>query len=370
MKNSEKMEELLVAFASFLEEFESKFIQYFVTLGLAYEKIYEKEDLRIVAKEVYAQMLHSELDISYKEEELFLKMQKEGVMIGFLINRSILFFLENFIHNIQKNNPLFCKYIETMVLNTTYFIRHFETHICDKYKAQILNLNFDSDANTIIGNNILTIFQNLKKTNESVTLFNLYKGVPIKHIATVVEIDGDAVVFQTDAMQEIAMKMDGHAYIMRDAHFNRYIKADIVFSNFYNNTVTLDNFTYLLNMPANQRENVRVHPDIGVTVRLNNEDAEPIKGKLFDLSINGLAVISEQNNGIYMGAQIEISFELLDSMVYAQGEILDIIEYKDAFRFCMKIYPDVNNEAIIVEYVQKREKEIIKNLENLLKEYS
>jgi len=50
--------------------------------------------------------------------------------------------------------------------------------------------------------------------------------------------------------------------LCKNEYFSKHLKADIVYSNFQNGTVVLTNFIYLLNMPALQREFIRVHPDI------------------------------------------------------------------------------------------------------------
>lgn len=375
MKNTEKMEELLKDMAPFLESFKSKFVEYFISLSLSYDKIFTLEDLEQVAKDVYTQVLDKNLDITCKEEDLFLEMRREGVMIGFLINRAMFYFLENFIKDAQSNNPSNCKHIEMMVFSITHFIKHFEMHICDKYKSQPMHLNFDNEENLIIGNNIIDIFKKLKHENKSIKFFNLYKGVPISHDAQIVDVDGEEVVFKTKAIQEIAMKIDGTAYILKDDNFNKHIKADVVYNNFFNDTVVLNNFTYLLNMPASQREFVRVHPNISALVSLCENDTFFTKGKLYDLSVNGLGVVSENNNGLYAGANITVNFTIILNEgkdvheIKTTGEILNIVEYTDSYKYCLKIFPALEEEEKIVAYVKQRENEIVRKLEELLTDY-
>lgn len=158
------------------------------------------------------------------------------------------------------------------------------------------------------------------------------------------------------------MKIDDNAYILKDDVFGKHIKADIVYNNFSNNTVVLNNFTYLLNMPASQREFIRVHPDISAIVKMSEDSQNLTQGKLFDLSINGLGVVSEDNNGLFAGAKIEIEFELLigkkKEKIQSIGEILNIIEYKDSYRYCIKIFPTPEEENSIVRYVNLEKKRL------------
>lgn len=368
------MKQVRVELREFFEDFEAKFIDYFLTLSYSYDKTLEENLLRRVAKLVYEQIQNSELDITQEEEELFYQMRKDGIMVGFLINRAMFFFLENFIDYTQNNKPETCHYIQKIILSMTHFIKHCETHVCDKYKVQMVHLNFDANDNMIIGNNIIDVFKQLYKNKKKAKFFNLYKGVPISYEAAIISIDGEEITFKTEAIQEIAMKMDGTAYILKDENFDKHIKADIVYNNFFNNTVVLSNFTYLLNMPASQREYVRVHPDILAYVNIANNKTTYTKGKLYDLSVKGLGVVSGDNNGLYAGAKIDMSFELIYAnderyVVETVGEILNIIEYSDSYRYCIKIFPGLEQEDKIVAYVRNREKEIVKNLEDILQEY-
>jgi len=169
-------------------------------------------------------------------------------------------------------------------------------------------------------------------------------------------------------------KIDDNAlYTSKNDIFGKHIKADIVYNNFSNNTVVLNNFTYLFKYASKSKRFIRVHPDISAIVKMSEDNQNLTQGKLFDLSINGLGVVSEDNNGLFAGAKIEIEFELLignkKEKIQSIGEILNIIEYKDSYRYCIKIFPTPEEENSIVRYVNLREKEIIKNLEDILSDY-
>lgn len=370
------MQALYKKYENFFERFEPKFVDYFISLSFSYYKVLSREEIGSVAHKIYREIFDLELSVSAEEEKLFCEMRKEGVMVGFLLNRTLFYFLEHFIHNAREQELHVSKDIEELVIHITHFIKHFESNICEKETVlQPMHLNFDTSSNVILGNNIIDIFKKMKNENKTVKFFNLYKGVPISHEAKIIDIDGEEVVFRTVSIQEIAMKMDNHAYILKNEYFDKHIKADIVYNNFSNSTVVLNNFTYLLNMPASQREYIRVHPDISAVVKMVQNEDEDIatKGKLFDLSVNGLGVVSEANNGLYAGAKVEVDFDLLingqNHKIISTGEILNIIEYSDSYRYCMKIFPTPDEEELIINYVNIREKEIIRNLEELLSDY-
>ena len=98
-------------------------------------------------------------------------------------------------------------------------------------------------------------------------------------------------------------------------------------------------------------------------------------GRLYDLSSHGLGVLSNENNGVHTGAKVSVTFELstakeesLES-IEVEAKVIHIFEYKDTFRYCMQILPNKEMSQKIAQYIRKREKEIIKNLEDELKEY-
>ncbi|NCB55646.1 MAG: PilZ domain-containing protein, partial [Epsilonproteobacteria bacterium] len=171
---------------------------------------------------------------------------------------------------------------------------------------------------------------------------------------------------------------EAQAFIVKNEWFSKHLKADIIESNFQTNTIVLSNFTYLLNMPAIQREFVRVHPDILAKVYLRPSHSLPTSGRLYDLSINGLGVVSSENNGIYVGAKVSVTFELNsatiaidgDKTIELQGEIVNIIDYQGSFRYCMRIFPDRIMSKKILNYISQREKEILEDLNQELEAYS
>lgn len=239
MQIDEKVENFLADSSDFIEEFEPKFIDFFISLCLSYDKFYSHETLEKVALLVYEDVFNVDIFLSTIEQETFSEMSDDGLMLGFLINRSMFFLVENYIKKENSN-----KHMETLLVCITEYISEFEKQICNKNRLQPVHVNFDILENFSAGNNILDIFKRIKDQGEEVIFFNLYKGVPIRHSAVVIDIEGDDVAFKTMQTQEIAMKMDGKAYVLTDSNFDKPVKADIVYQNFSNNTIVLNNFTY------------------------------------------------------------------------------------------------------------------------------
>ena len=375
--SSSDKEKFLAASALFLKEFELSFTEYFTCLCMNYAKAVSKDEAKEIALTIYHGLFKCDYDIEEIREDLFIRMGHDGVMIGFLINRSLFYVIENYLSFVRKQE--IDSQMELLIGCVSHFIHVIESEVTPKVcnATAAFDVSFSSDVMFTPTNNIIEAFHTMRDDNQSVTFLNLYKGVPISSEASIVEIEGEQVTFRIDKLQEIAMKLDGQAFIVKNNYFNKHLKADIIYSDFQNNTVVLKNFIYLLNMPALQREFIRVHPDIIANVYLHQFGNMQTIGRLYDLSMNGLGVVSSENNGIFVGAKVLVAFELNsvspsvngDKKIEVQGEVINVIEYKDSYRYCMRIVPNREMSEKILHYITKREHEILEDLNNELNEY-
>ncbi len=274
----------------------------------------------------------------------------------------------------QRENYCNLGYLERLIQVFSRFSHRFENYIIIKLEDSNGIIGFGDNNYIYSRNNILDIFKNIKKDGKSIEFMNLYQGYPIRGRGKIIDIDDEDVVFELEnELQEIAMKLEGKAYIVKDKHFHRHIKADIVYSNFSNNTIVLNNFIYLLNLPAIQRKYPRIYPKILIHAKLLGRDDMQVVGNLYDLSKTGIGMISENNLGFYNGAKINIEFNLTyddeKHLVKTTGEIVDIMQYMKSYRYCLKISPDTINAEIIDKYIKKREDEIKQELRNELSCY-
>lgn len=356
---------------NFIKEFESKFINYFIEITQKYEKSFSEDDVKEFSKYIYNDIFNKNKTNTESKEEFFQSFTKDTVPIELLVSKSILFIIDNY------NKKMHSKHLGQMVLHVTNYLDSFEKKICIKEDTnKISHFNFDALDNHSAGSNILNTFQNIKSANKEITFFNLYDGVPIKHSATILDIkESGEVTFKTVKTQEIAMELDGVAYILKDDKIENYIKADIVYSDYSNGHIILKNFIYLLSMPATQRTSVRVHPDILVDIYMKPEYGLSVEGKLYDLSVGGLGIISSEKNNIEVDSKVELNFflDMFDlhapTKVQINAEVVNIIEYGNSYRYCLKIYPDLATKDKIAKHVHSREISIVKQLEERSKKY-
>lgn len=357
----------------FLEEFEPKFLNYFISLCSSYHCALLYEEKEEIARTIYRNVLKCSFEEMNFEDNIFVKMRQDGVMVGFLINRSMFYLLENYI--IFAKNHQTVPQIEVLIGCMMQFIQVLEKEMTDKVSSPIGELDSTFSNSLITNNTIVDSLRKMQHDKQSVRFLNLYQGVPISYDATIIAIEAQSITFSIDRLQEVAMKLDGNAYIVKNKYLSKHLKADILYNNFSENTVTLNNFIYLLNMPAIQREYVRVHPNIIANVYLHQFGNVQTAGRLYDISMKGLGVVSHENNGIFVGAKVLVDFDL-NSVFHHKGdtikveaEVINIIEYKDSYRYCMQIFPEKGMVEKITEYILDREKEILENLQDELKEY-
>ncbi len=358
-------------FTFFMSDFEDKFIEFFSSQCSNYDYALDVKETKKVAKEILDNLFVDKIYMSLTSNAVIAQMKKDGVFVGFLINKVFLYTLENYLLFLQKENSHNFGYLEKLVQIFSRFSHLFENYIKMSLEDRDGVISFGDNNYIFSRNNILDIFKNIKKENKSIEFMNLYQGYPIKGAGKIVDIDDEDIVFKLDnELQEIAMKLEGKAYILKDRHFNRHVKADIVYSNFSNSTIVLNNFIYLLNLPAMQRNDPRIYPKILIHAKLVGNNNLQVDGNLYDLSQNGIGMISEENLGFYNGIRINIEFNLTYDerkyLVKTTGEIVDIMQYMKSYRYCIKIFPDEKNKIVIKKYTEKREEEIKQELRDEL----
>jgi len=362
-------EEFRDNFDDFITDFKEKFIEFFSSQCSNYDYALTTEDTRSIALDILDNLFANKIDFGRISEENILQMKVDGVRMGFLLNKSLLYILENYTFFLQKRDDSNLLFAEKLITYFRKFSQLFENYISYNVDSNNKTINFGDNNYIYSSNNILDIFKKIKKENKNIEFMNLYQGYPIVNEGKIIDIDEEEVVFEVkNELQEIAMKLEGKAYIVKNEFFNRHIKGDILYSNYSNNTIILNNFTYLLNLPATQRKYPRIYPRILIIVKLLGNDLAPVVGNLYDLSQNGMGLISEDNRGYYNGARVSIEFQLTSLgnkyTIKTAGEIVDIMQYMNSYRYCLKIFPDSENLTKIIKYIEVRKKEILDELRN------
>ncbi|WP_331775130.1 PilZ domain-containing protein [Sulfurospirillum sp. 1612] len=362
------------SFDTFVDGFRGEFESFLRLQCDLYGYTMPHDNCTILAQDILNNIAKKDIDITDDSIELFINITGHHSMSGFLLSKSLLYILENYTLFLKQHPDHNFEHIGACLHYFSRFSYLFEQKTREKEELKIAAVNFSTNNEIAIKNNIIEIFEQMKQDKKPVTFMNLYQGIPISYEGKILDIGDDTVVFEvSNELQEIAMKLKGKAHFIQNEYLLRHVKADVVYSNFYDHTVTLSNFVYLLNMPAIKREFVRIYPDFFVNVTLIGHESEQINGNLYDLSQNGMGLISSYNPGFYIGAKVIVSFSLTygssEHEIRTSGEIVNILDYENAYRYCLKIFPNEEHLVDIMAYIAQRKKDIIETLRTELKEY-
>jgi len=365
-------EEFREILESFLKDFKRSFIEFFSSQCNGYDYSLENTEVENLAQEILDNLFSQKVVMSKEAKNTILKMKHDGVFIGFLLNKTLFYMLENYIRYLEDEKLERRDYFEDVVRLFGRFSHLLEEYIDKNMLIEDEVISFTDNNYIYLRNHILDIFYNIKKRDSSIEFMNLYQGYPIRSKAKILSIEDTKITFKIEnELQEIAMKLEGKAYMLKDKFFHRYVKADIVYCNFPNRTVVLNNFRYTVNLPAVHRKNPRIYPNVLVHAKLGRDKhLQQIVGNLYDLSKDGLGMISKENIDFYNGAKINIEFALAYEdkkyNIKTIGEIVDIMQHMDSYRYCLKISPDKENTKAIADYIEKREEGIKKELKGEL----
>jgi len=361
-------------FEDFFEDFKEDFTEYFDLICAWYEFNLDNNDTKTIALNLLNNIFKENSKISTFPKDVILEMKRNRANIGFLINRSLLYLYKKYLLFMKKQDKTSLILVESLLQRINSFSNFLENIVEDKIEEYNIKVGFGNQNQIYSSNNIINIFKKMQKDGRKVRFMNLYQGVPISHKGKIVSIDGESVVFKIqNELQSAAMELEGKTYMIKDKYLDRCIKAEISSNNFSDKTIVLDNFVYLLNLPAIKREFTRIYPNVLVKVTLENRKNIQLEGNLYDLSIGGLGIISEENKDFYAGVSVDIKFKLIlqdrELEIYTKGEILNIIEYMGSYRYCLKMDINEKSSKEIKKYIILREKEIIEELKVELSNY-
>lgn len=121
--------------ATFLKEFEPIYVEYLSSLCLSYDSAISKDEAKAIALSIYQNLFKCDININGVREDLLIKMRQDGVMIGFLISRSMFYLIENYIDFTKKRG--IAPQVELLISCISRFINIIEGEVSTKLSASI-----------------------------------------------------------------------------------------------------------------------------------------------------------------------------------------------------------------------------------------
>jgi hypothetical protein len=285
-----------------------------------------------------------------------------------------------FFDEIKQNSINFTEILDkTFILMINSFLKYvikeknsIETlkkfvNLCEFYKEY---LSFHTKDEYIATSKLPKEIKHYYLHNTPLSLFSVYKGIPISHKTFINTLNENKGIVEVEAnyYQIIASKFKKEIYLLEPKSNNTF-KAYISQAYVARKVLELYNIEKV-NRKAPKRNFIRVQPkeEIIVTLTKNNK---AFKTKMYDISIKGTAVTSEEKLPLQIGDILTIQF-LLESpevMFFTlQGELKSITKLSsEYYRYHFYFEPNPKEEKMLEKYITKREKEIIRELQIYLK---
>jgi hypothetical protein len=353
-------------FLSFLSEHNNFFKHYQLKFVVSVLEILKKKNPNLKITNEYKEFvenLYKSFFIENNFENFILKnpqmsneLKEANIDFAEILNKAFLLMSNSFIKKIIKEKDAISK-LKKIASLLEFYIEYIKYH-----------LNEPFFSNTKLPKEIKECYLN----NIKLSLFSVYKGIPISHITTIHTLNEEKGFIEVSAnyYQIIASKFQKEIYLL-EPKSNKTFKANI--AEVYPNRKILElSNIEKINRKTPKRNYIRVQPHKKTEVILKKDDKKYIT-EMYDISLKGSAVYSDKKLPFEIGDFIILEFylEFDENSTYffsLQGELKSISKLNEqTYRYHFYFEPNPQEEKILEKYIIKREKEIIKELQIYLK---
>jgi hypothetical protein len=351
-------------FLTFVKEHEEFFKKYRLKFCVNFLEILKKKNPSLKITQEYKRFAQETFDslfvngdfekIVIKDYPVLESIKQNGVDLEEILDKTFLLLVNAFTKYAvkQKNSVSVLKKLLSL---------------CEFYKEYLtLHTKNDFETTSKIPKEIKSYYLN----NKPLAVFSVYKGIPISHKTFINSLNESKGTVEVEASYYhiIASKFKKEIYLL-EPQTNTTFKAFI--SQIYPKRKILELHSIeKINRKSPKRNYIRVQPKEEIIVTLTkNEKAH--KTKMFDLSLKGCAVISENKIPLEIGDILTIQFLLENpqiTFVTLHGELKSITKLNNGtYKYHFYFEPNPKEEKILEKYITQREKEIIRELQIFLK---
>ncbi|OGU13067.1 MAG: hypothetical protein A2076_07245 [Geobacteraceae bacterium GWC2_53_11] len=221
--------------------------------------------------------------------------------------------------------------------------------------------NVDEDMADIVA----TFRDLLKVKKTAVKLVNYYQGLPLCYPATIVGVDHGMLDLDIHPQQAVAIERGHYTFIKCDG-FPHMIGAHVQYINVHKRAVTLMKF-FFAEIMAEHRHAIRLMLTPPTNAAFEAPKG-PVKGQLYDLSVNGAGILvdhpCEMPEGTELKLQLMVPNIVQNTHVIAttSASFVGTSERDGAYLVRLAISPDKAVEQHISQYLFQRQVEIIRDL--------
>jgi len=196
-------------------------------------------------------------------------------------------------------------------------------------------------------------------------LINYFRGLPLIYPATVEGIEHGIIDLDVQPQQAVAMAAD-HYTIIRCKLFPHDIAAHVQYVNVPRHAASLSKLRFVEIM-AERRSSVRLEPALPTQAAFPFQ-GQDMPGRLFDISISGAAISTDEYLDMPPGSETSLRFKLPDLAqnnlfpIKAEAKLVHIEGYTSPYIYSFAINPENLVEQQLSRYIFQRQIEIIRDL--------
>lgn len=221
-------------------------------------------------------------------------------------------------------------------------------------------------------NIIVHQLQQVLHAQEEVSFLNLYRGIPISYHGNLVEVGKQTVRFRVHPNQILCIKKDKYT-LLESNLLPRAVKASLFSADMAAKRILLGKFEYE-GTTVGKRLHVRVDPRRPIQLTLTTP-SEEIPADLVDISLRGLAVhmdphlfntrLSKSDKQVKV--HLDLPLRRKTTQIGIEGIIRNISQEtaEKTLKIGILTFPDHDVELLLSEYIARRQKEIIEELDDL-----
>lgn len=336
--------EVLEKNKKFFTEYEPKFIELFLK-NIKGDILSQKE-----IKLTYNVLFIKPFILKNKQIPAILEIEKKlhnyDISLSSILER-LFFFITNAFIRYSLINQLSYSELKELTIICDFYLEYFK-----KRKLKYMQLPKE----------IYDIYNN----KEKISIYNIYKGIPISHNTYILSIENSNIKINATINFIFASKFNSEIYFNQE-NKNYYFTGEVKDIDIEKKTITLTNIKKIQrDLP--KRKHIRVQPKEEIEVIIIGE-TNNIKSKLFDISLQGMAIILD-NNYFEISEKVEAMFTLKIDKKYLLdiiGEIRSITKIdENIYKYHIYFEPNTKDEKILEKYIVNREKEIINELKEMI----
>jgi hypothetical protein len=217
---------------------------------------------------------------------------------------------------------------------------------------------------------ILAYLEYIRSQNRLVSVVSSYKGVSYSLIVNILSLSPKekSITISTQHRQNMSLLKNTTIDVHSDL-FPFPVYANVSDVNTQRKTAVLNNFEYKRGL-SEHRSHVRVQPGKAIPIILNCENGVQYKAYIWDISLNGVAVIFKEEPGDAEGAfqsdkSVRLSFNIQvadaaspHSFTIPAKIIYAALIEGGRYRIGMEIFPTLNDQSLLRRFIFDRQTEL------------